>query len=675
MDSHDSGIDEKLVPFVEGALAEADRREVLQALPQQPSLNQEVRQLREIIMTLRNQSAQGLTYRSPVESPPDQVVDYALQSEQWSRTATRQFQLQLLESPDLANEIAILRELEQELQQPCEAPAAIPEMPAALRGAIQDAYGRSAPEPAWKKSLAAVFAWVATLNIRLVGAAVAGVTVVVAGVGFGRYAHQQLGTPAATVGMASPTPEVKTEVAAAAPAASPALPGQQVALLKDKVLPEDLPHLSRLLWEKQVSHSYREGQIFVAQSDVERAWAALNLNEKLADATPLKTKPAPGPGDKKDPLAGMVGMAPESIRKKVESPSTSKGDTSVRPTAAKTSPVAPASQPAPAAVPGIAFEPGEPDSGGHNDEASPAEGFDANYNVVEERNRRAERPPATATSRPPVRAVSRQPVAPTRPAPPEPAAPPPEEEAAVAPPVQQMRQAPSQLAIPASKDNQKESQGMGSILRGNPEPARRTAPGRQQVAAQPEPVPAPVPPPAATRPQDNETLGYLPESQGAPKRQEDLEEPPAPGAVVVQAGAAEDAPRPNTVELKSRSSSANPLPSGGTAPALQGGMKPVPKLRERDGSQTSDKLSMSNSNFEVSGDAPYEVAMLPVVKKLIEDQIGEARVQMERKDDGNLLITIRPARTLNPQEVEKLRKFVRKKLELKDEDTVVIRQP
>ena len=125
MDSHDSGIDEKLVPFVEGALAEADRREVLQALPQQPSLNQEVRQLREIIMTLRNQSAQGLTYRSPVESPPDQVVDYALQSEQWSRTATRQFQLQLLESPDLANEIAILRELEQGLQQPCEGPAAI----------------------------------------------------------------------------------------------------------------------------------------------------------------------------------------------------------------------------------------------------------------------------------------------------------------------------------------------------------------------------------------------------------------------------------------------------------------------------------------------------------------------------------------------------------------------
>lgn len=675
MDSHDSGIDEKLVPFVEGALAEADRREVLQALPQQPSLNQEVRQLREIIMTLRNQSAQGLTYRSPVESPPDQVVDYALQSEQWSRTATRQFQLQLLESPDLANEIAILRELEQELQQPCEAPAAIPEMPAALRGAIQDAYGRSAPEPAWKKSLAAVFAWVATLNIRLVGAAVAGVTVVVAGVGFGRYAHQQLGTPAATVGMTSPTPEEKTTVAAA-PAASPALPGQQVALLKDKVLPEDLPHLSRLLWEKQVSHSYREGQIFVAQSDVERAWAALNLNEKLADATPLKTKPAPGPGEKKNPLAGMVSMAPEPIRKKVESAPTTKGDTSARSDAAKPAPAAPANGPAPAAVPGIAYETSDPGSGGNADEAPPAEGFDANYNVVEERNRRVERAPVTAAARPPVRAVPRQPVAVARPAPPEPSAPPrPEEEAAVAPPVQQMRQAPSQLAIPAPKDNQKESQGMGSILRGNPEPVQRPTPGRQQVAAQSEASSPPAPLPAATRRENPEPVGYLPESKGPKSRTEDSEEPPAPGAVVVQAGAAEEAPRPNAVDLRVRGSNSNPLPSGGTAPALQGGMKPVPKLQERDGNPSSDNLSMSNSNFEVSGDAPYEVAMLPIAKKLIEDQIGEARVQMERKDDGNLLITIRPARTLTPQEIEKLRKFVRKKLELKDEDTVVIRQP
>ena len=48
---------------------------------------------------------------------------------------------------------------------------------------------------------------------------------------------------------------------------------------------------------------------------------------------------------------------------------------------------------------------------------------------------------------------------------------------------------------------------------------------------------------------------------------------------------------------------------------------------------------------------------------------------MERKEDGHLLLTIRPARSLSPQEVDRLRKVVREKLELKEEDTVVIRQP
>ena len=79
MDSQDSNIEEKLVPFVEGALAEADRREVLQALPSHPALNQEVRQLREAIVALRGQAARGLSYQSPVEAPAEQVVDFALQ--------------------------------------------------------------------------------------------------------------------------------------------------------------------------------------------------------------------------------------------------------------------------------------------------------------------------------------------------------------------------------------------------------------------------------------------------------------------------------------------------------------------------------------------------------------------------------------------------------------------
>ena len=65
-----------------------------------------------------------------------------------------------------------------------------------------------------------------------------------------------------------------------AQSATPTETHREVALFPEKVLPEDLPKLSRQLWDKKVSHTYRDGQIYVAPEDREEALLALNTNEQ-----------------------------------------------------------------------------------------------------------------------------------------------------------------------------------------------------------------------------------------------------------------------------------------------------------------------------------------------------------------------------------------------------------
>ena len=72
---------------------------------------------------------------------------------------------------------------------------------------------------------------------------------------------------------------------------------------------------------------------------------------------------------------------------------------------------------------------------------------------------------------------------------------------------------------------------------------------------------------------------------------------------------------------------------------------------------------------------PAEVAMLNQAKKLVIESIGEAEVLLQRRDDGSLMVTVKPQRALNQTETEQLRKALRKKLKLDDADSVVIRQP
>lgn len=681
MDNREPTIEEKLVPFVEGALAEADRREVMQALPRDPALNQEARLLRETILLLRTQAAQGLTYQASAEVPLEQVVDFAHQGDQWSRQASRQFQLQMLESTDLAEEVSILRELEQELQQKVDSAGVIPPMSGALKNAIQECYAPPPREPGWKRPLALTLAWFAGLNLKVAGAAVAGVTVVVLGVGVGRYAHQQMQTsPTATGGLAVATP---TQSPVASPAIretvkAAAAPKGQVALLDEKVHPEDLPRLSRLLWQKQVSHSYRDGQIFVAEADVERAWGALSMNEKVASAKPLQTGPVPE--DK--PLAsldGIIGALPEDRASN-----------------------RPQSQPKP-------LEKGEAST-----QAPPVPQVAIHLPAEPEVSRSVEQPVyRAAESRPAVAAAARNSVEPERRPAPQPVAAPQRVTApqgVAAPPATEQRAQPNQMARlpepqqPVAPAVAPVSQAAGAS-RSSGESARR------RVASEPDRVVSGnLPPAPATKevglPAVASTGASAKDSEaiGAPRPQEI--QALKPRSETHQANAdtrnfkveSDEGPLPSSVDIsaskKKSDEGVKMVPAGRvgtTAESASGpvpaGMKPVPRLREGSrgpnqvASEPESKLSVASSaqaqeeGFSVPADAPFEVAMLPIAKKLVVDSVGEARVQMERQDSGFLLITIRPTRRLSDQEIEKLRKLLREKLELKDEDSIVVRQP
>ena len=123
-----------------------------------------------------------------------------------------------MESASLKEELEILSELEQDLQQRVEPNKAVPEMPAALRQAIQETYGKPPADPAWKRAAAAIVAWTAGLNLKVASAAVAGCVLVVGAVTVSRMNHNRMAPAGGTVA-----------VATTAPVASSASPPEAVA--------------------------------------------------------------------------------------------------------------------------------------------------------------------------------------------------------------------------------------------------------------------------------------------------------------------------------------------------------------------------------------------------------------------------------------------------------------
>jgi hypothetical protein len=149
MECQQQHIAEKLVPYIEGALADADRQEVQLHLQECQVCSQEVRSLNEVVSSLRARVGRTLHFLPTVSLSPDDVLDYALESGRLSETTRRRIQLQLVESLDLQQEVEWLRELESELDSPEVIP--VPAFPAALNRALDEAYGSKTRQTTFKR--------------------------------------------------------------------------------------------------------------------------------------------------------------------------------------------------------------------------------------------------------------------------------------------------------------------------------------------------------------------------------------------------------------------------------------------------------------------------------------------------------------------------------------------
>lgn len=149
MECQQQHIAEKLVPYIEGALAEADRQEVQLHLQECQVCSQEVRSLKEVVSSLRSRIGSTLHFRPAVSLSPDDVLDYALESGRLSETTRRRIQLQLVESLDLQQEVEWLRELESELDSSDAIP--VPAFPATLNRALDQAYGSKKRQTTFKR--------------------------------------------------------------------------------------------------------------------------------------------------------------------------------------------------------------------------------------------------------------------------------------------------------------------------------------------------------------------------------------------------------------------------------------------------------------------------------------------------------------------------------------------
>lgn len=309
MECQRQSIAEKLVPYIEGALADVDRREVHEHLQECQLCNQEFRSLKDVVSCLRTRVGHTLHYLPAISLSPDDVVDYALDAGRLSETTRRRIQLQLVESLDCQQEVEWLRELEGDLDR-VEA-ISPPPFPAALSKALDATYGAEGRKTASVFKLDFAKAdFLKRVQPRYLAAGLAGLLFT------GMAAHSMFGGPApATVATTIGTGAAAAKSPEANPAAAPASPTvsgsplpvgakDEVALLPEKVHPDDLPKLSRLLWDKKVAHSYRDGQIYVAGEDVEVAWGALRMNEgRQVAAAELKAGKLAKNGDKESIVA------------------------------------------------------------------------------------------------------------------------------------------------------------------------------------------------------------------------------------------------------------------------------------------------------------------------------------------------------------------------------------
>lgn len=622
-------IAEKLVPYVEGALAEPDRSEVLEHLRSCEACAAEVRLLKSSIVSLRQVFSRTAQYRPRTHVSVEDLERFAFEPETLTAEVMRSVKLHLAECGECEQEVAMLREMEQELAEKVEPVRAPDALPAALREAVARQFGsvktvQAAPEARrpWMESFLAFLASLSPKPLLAAGGAM-----VVLFVGMQFVQNLPAGAPQATVATTSTatasrhSAENKQEVAAT-PAA--AFGTSDVALLPGKVDSSELPALSRKLWEARVSHSYRDGQIFVEPEDVDKARQALEIVPREVAAVDLDL---------------------EAKRKAQAAPKLAD---------AKAASEAPAAEPVAeaAAAPASAPPP------------SLANAKVATYDETSRRER------TTQASEPKPRTVAKtesqpaaRPKAAPRPAPAEPPrvvaiakkAPAPgtetvamitpkgDKSGALANPRQQA-QLPIQQQVAVAPN--------AAVLRGGGDdplapqlPVRSAA--EEQSKAAPETADAGARPAAAkpAEPADREGYAAAPAPPAGEARREGKDQGLAARSNSQTAGAM---PYSNVGSVGTTNAPATGMQGGA------GGRAPANRM---------DDVAVADS------------ALLTQARKVASEAVGESSVSIDKKDDGSVIVTVRSGRTLTSQEMDQLRKALRQKLSLADSDTVVIRQP
>ena len=757
MDCQKPNIAEKLVPFVEGALAEADRREVSEHLPQCQLCSQEVRALRQVVGLLRNTAGRNLNYYPPNQITPGDVIDYALHSDQMSDSSRRRIQLQLVESLQAQQEVEWLRELDQELTHKEEL-IRVPPMPAELRSVIQEVYGGAAPAisrwsmPAFLSGFSILFGKIGSRPLAggLLGVVFAGFAVHAA-----FYRSRPSEPPKVAVAVVSSVQATPSASPFGSPSVTPSATDghREVALFSEKVVPEDLTRLSRQLWDKKISHTYRDGQIYVAPEDREEALLAFNTNEEKmmahhvlkaekvdagavpgfaqstadnhyapakraaapppAPVVPTRTAP-PAAAQPERRLAAQAAVTQKARRPESPAAVARPAHHQDAPVVAHRSPSLPASSLAPQNKGGqtkVAISHSSPTKTREHETVGGKR--EANHSPVvtiatpRERSR-VDRPAAPHRE---VASADKSPA--NKPASPDYFAPRQQQSVPVQARVEPAPQVRKSLP-PSTLGEQMRPEGAVDHPARTKEPARADIFKKLDKDAKP-----PLPREVAVVPG---TVASNAVSEPARKVQPSA---PVPTDVVLPA----EKSKPKTVHaLVPRPRVPNQQDSTVAGGSLEG-LRPVPKWSERSqhkekstvGSLRTEKRNSaigdeeqqqngSQSEFArverassgLAAGAPAqqssatkqatqgvvsagvltsgaagtaEVAMLTQAKKLVLESVGEAEVLFERRDDGSLMVTVKPQRALNQTETESLRKILRKKLKLDDADSVVIRQP
>jgi hypothetical protein len=391
----------------------------------------------------------------------------------------------------------------------------------------------------------------------------------------------------------------------------------------------ELPGFSRKLWEAKVSHSYRDGQIFVAAEDVDKARKALQILPREVAAVDLDL------------------AARQKAQARAAAPAKGAG--------AET----PQDEP-PADGVESAVETAKP---------SLAEARVATYEVASRRDRAsggksdtgkveaAAAAPAAAPKPKPAVVAKSDPSKPARPA----AEPPP-------PPVVAMAKkgpAPGTetVAVLTPKDKS------GAFA--NPRQQRAPLPIQQQVAVAPNTV--------VLRGGADDPISQLPVRSGAEEQSKASTESPDAGA---RPAPAEPAER----EGYATQSVAPPAGEGrkeGQQLARSNqnaGAMPYTNVGQVGTARNAPASTMPNAGLQVPANRMDDVAvadsaLATQARKVASEAIGESTVTVDKRDDGSVVVIVRSGRTLSSQEMDGLRKALRQKLSLADSDTVVIRQP